>query len=257
MREDRSLRYFEFIGRLGMTKHYGSIDATRELAEACGITRDSYVLDVGCGVGATPALLAKEIGCRVVGVDVVESMLEQTRERAKAAGVKSLVDARLGDARNLPFEDDTFDAVLTESVLIFFPEKLEALREFARVCKPAGVVGISEMIWLVPDPPAKMVEMYKELIYAESLDAEGYVHLMKEAGYSHVVAYPHRMDVRAEGRGRIERYGCLGTLGILLRMLKLFVTDRDAWMFIKGGVGGVSDDMFDVMGYGLFTGRKP
>lgn len=257
MNEDMSLRYFNFIAKLGMTKHYGSIDATRELAEACGITRDSYVLDVGCGVGPTPALLAKEIGCRVVGVDVVESMLEQSRGRAKAAGVESLVEFRLGDARSLPFEEGTFDVVLTESVLIFFQEKLDALREFARVCKPGGVVGISEMIWLVPDPPAKMVDMYRELIYAESQDAEGYVRLMTEAGFVGVTAAPYRMDVRAEGRGRLERYGCLGTVGILLRMLKLFFTDRDAWMFVKGGVGGVSEDMFDVMGYGLFTGRKP
>ena len=51
--------YFEFIAKLGMTKHYGSMEATRELAELCHIGSGQLVLDVGCGVGATPVHLAK------------------------------------------------------------------------------------------------------------------------------------------------------------------------------------------------------
>jgi len=51
--------YFEFIADLGMTKHYGSMEATRELVEMCRIGDGKYVLDVGCGVGATPCYLAK------------------------------------------------------------------------------------------------------------------------------------------------------------------------------------------------------
>jgi len=255
MSERMSERYFEFINKLGMTKHYGSIDATRELAEACGITRGAYVLDVGCGVGATPVFLAKTIGCRVMGVDLIEGMLEQSR--ARAAGVEALTDFRRGDARNLPFEDNTFDVVITESLLIFFQEKEQALREFVRVCKPGGVVGLSEMIWLQPDPPANLVRLFREMLIAESVDEGTYVDMMSKAGLTEVTSISHQVSVRDEGRGRLERYGCLGTLGILLRMVKLFLTDRDAWMFVKGGLGGMSDEMFDVMGYGIFTGCKP
>lgn len=256
MEEHMSERYFEFINKLGMTKHYGSIDATRELAQACGITRESYVLDVGCGVGATPAFLAKTFGCRVMGVDIIEGMLEQSRARAKAAGVEALTDFRRGDARSLPFADNTFDVVITESLLIFFQEKEQALREFVRVCKPGGVVGLSEMIWLQPEPPENLEKIFRELLYAESVDEGAYVDMMSAAGLGAISSISHKVNMRDEGRGRLQRYGFRGTLGIMLRILKLFLTDRDAWMFVKGGLGGVSEDMFDLMGYGIFTGRK-
>ena len=92
MSSERARVYFEFIADLGMTKHYGSMAATRELIELCRIGSGQYVLDVGCGVGATPCYLAKAIGCRVVGVDLVAKMIEQSRERAKAEGVEDQVE---------------------------------------------------------------------------------------------------------------------------------------------------------------------
>ena len=89
MRSEIAREYFEFIADLGMTKHFGSMKATRELVELCRITHGHYVLDVGCGVGATPSYPAKKIGCRVMGVDLLEKMVEQSEERAKALGLNS------------------------------------------------------------------------------------------------------------------------------------------------------------------------
>ena len=51
--------YFEFIANLGYPRHFGSKEATRELVELCRIGNGQTVLDVGCGVGATPSYLAK------------------------------------------------------------------------------------------------------------------------------------------------------------------------------------------------------
>ena len=75
--------YFNFLADLGMTKHYGSMDATREIIELCDIRQNQVILDIGCGVGPTPCYLVKTIGCQVVGVDLMERMLEQSLERAK------------------------------------------------------------------------------------------------------------------------------------------------------------------------------
>jgi cyclopropane fatty-acyl-phospholipid synthase-like methyltransferase len=87
--------YFEFIAKLGMTKHYGSMQATRELAELCHVGSGHYVLDVGCGVGATPVYLAKTARCQVVGVDLLQRMIEQSRERAGGAGAWDIVLRRV------------------------------------------------------------------------------------------------------------------------------------------------------------------
>ena len=84
--------YFELQAMFGATKHAGGLRATRELIELCHVDKGKYVLDVGCGVGMTPCYLAERHGCRVVGVDLRESMIERARERAGREGVEDRVE---------------------------------------------------------------------------------------------------------------------------------------------------------------------
>ena len=86
--------FFDFAAEVGLTKHLGGHAATEELAELCHIDKDTYVLDVGCGAGTTPCFLAKTVGCRVVGVDISEGMIERSRERARREGLSVLADGR-------------------------------------------------------------------------------------------------------------------------------------------------------------------
>jgi len=53
-------QFFDFAAEVGFTKHLGGVEATEKLVELCHIKAGSYVLDVGCGAGATPAYLAKK-----------------------------------------------------------------------------------------------------------------------------------------------------------------------------------------------------
>jgi arsenite methyltransferase len=109
---DHKPSFFDFAAEVGLTKHMGGIDATEELVKRCHITKDSRVLDVGCGVGATPCFLAKKYGCKVVGIDIVEGMIEKSIKRAKREGVTDRVAFKVADAQDLPFEDQLFDAVI-------------------------------------------------------------------------------------------------------------------------------------------------
>lgn len=130
--------YFDFQAALGMSKHPGGLSSTKELAELCGITRPSYVLDVGCGVGATACWLARSIGCRVVGIDISEEMIARAKERAKREGVEDKVEFRRADALKLPFKSNSFDVVIGESVLMFIKNRKKAIREYRRVVKKGG-----------------------------------------------------------------------------------------------------------------------
>lgn len=145
--------YFEFQSFIGITNHMGGPKATRELAELCHIGEGKRVLEVGCGVGVTPCYLAREYGCRVVGVDISEKMVDRSRKRAKRGGMEDRIEFRVADAQDLPFEDATFDAVIGESVTAFVEDKQRAVSEYVRVTKPRGYVGLNECIWVKAPPP--------------------------------------------------------------------------------------------------------
>jgi ubiquinone/menaquinone biosynthesis C-methylase UbiE len=247
--------YFEFIANLGMTKHYGSMEATRELVTLCHIGSGHLVLDVGCGVGATPCYLARTAGCRVVGVDLLERMIEKSRERARAEGVLDRVRLTVADARNLPFEDDHFDAVIMESLNIFFGDKREAMGEYLRVTRPGGYVGMTEMTWLRPPSP-ELEGYFKRAVYAEALEADGWTGLLEEAGLNEVVGSGYQIDIPLESKGRFERYGRWEMVKIMLRMLVMSLQDRTYRTYIKDARGILSKDLLKVMGYGVYAGRK-
>ena len=92
--------FFDFAAEVGMTKHLGGIEATDALVAQCRIGQSSYVLDVGCGVGVTPCYIARNYRCRVMGVDIIEGMIERCRERAKRQRLVDKVEFKVADAQN-------------------------------------------------------------------------------------------------------------------------------------------------------------
>jgi len=69
--------FFDFAAYVGLTKHIGGVEATEAIIELCHIGEGKQVLDVGCGAGVTPCFLARKYGCRVVGVDILDAMVER------------------------------------------------------------------------------------------------------------------------------------------------------------------------------------
>ncbi len=113
-------------------------DWAPHVVEMGDLSDGQSVLDVACGTGIVARTAARRVapGGRVVGVDLNEAMLKV------AARVCPGVDLRLGDAASLPFDDGTFDAVLCQMALMFFPDPTVALREMGRVAKPGGTVVV-------------------------------------------------------------------------------------------------------------------
>ena len=88
------------------------------------------VLEVGPGPGEVSERMLRELGCEVVALDVSERMVELCRARG--------IDARVGDAQELPFEDGSFDLVVAAWVLFHVPDLDRGLAEIARVLRPGG-----------------------------------------------------------------------------------------------------------------------
>ncbi len=145
VKEAEALGYYDFMSYLGVPYyHAGGLTSTKKLAELCRIDFTKKVLMVGCGTGFSACYLAREIGCEVVGIDIAKLSIEKAKERAKRQGVSDKAKFRVGNAYFLPFEADTFDAVITEFVSQFL-DRNRTFREFIRVLKPGAYVGINEM----------------------------------------------------------------------------------------------------------------
>ncbi|WP_420098550.1 class I SAM-dependent methyltransferase [Corynebacterium sp.] len=110
--------------------------------------RDSRVLDVGCGPGSITldlaALIAGEGGAasQVIGVENTPAPVEAAQQLAHQRGIGAVF--MTGDARALPFPDGTFDIVVAHQVLQHLGDPVAALREFARVTAPGGVVAVRD-----------------------------------------------------------------------------------------------------------------
>jgi arsenite methyltransferase len=252
--------FFDFAAEVGLTKHIGGVNATEALIELCHISKDSYILDVGCGVGATPCFLAKRVGCRVMGVDIREKMVEQSRKRAAREKVADRVEFKVADAQDLPFENDLFDAVITESVTAFPQDKQKAVSEYARVAKPGGYVGLNESTWLKVPPPPEVVAWAEQDIGAsvKPLTPQEWTGLLEMAGLEEITTKTYAVNVQEEEKGLLQRYGLGGMLGVMGRMFMLYLRSPAYREFVKsvrqGGI--VPDNLHEYFGYGLFVGRK-
>jgi SAM-dependent methyltransferase len=109
------------------------------LAEAADVQADQRVLDVATGSG-NAAIAAARCGADVVGIDYVPELLERARVRAAAEGLPAEFIA--ADAEALPFEDASFDTVLSVVGVMFAPDQERAASELLRVCRPGGTIGM-------------------------------------------------------------------------------------------------------------------
>lgn len=112
---------------------------SEQLCESIDLHGGKTVLDVATGHGNT-ALAAARRECIVTGIDTVNSLMDQGRERAKAEGLK--VDFKEGDAEHIPFPDESFDYVLSTFGVQFTTNHSKAASELIRVCKPKGHIGL-------------------------------------------------------------------------------------------------------------------
>ena len=249
------ISYFELQAYVGTTKHMGGFETTKALIELCHIGKDTRVLEVGCGVGATACYLAKTYGCRVVGVDLRESMIARSNERAQKEGVADRVEFRVADAQNLPFEDALFDVVLCESVLTFIKDKQRVLSECARVTRPGGYVGLNEELW-IETPPAELVERVRQIwdIKPDIPTLEGWMGLLEGAGLRDIVVQTYKFDTRREAT-QVQRYRFQDMWRMFYRTLFLYIKNSDFRKYMAKR-GHLPKGLFEYLGYAIFVGRR-
>jgi ubiquinone/menaquinone biosynthesis C-methylase UbiE len=114
-------------------------DAGTKAVEAAAVTADDKVLDVACGAG-NATIPAAKTGAEVTGLDLTPRLLEAGKANADEAGVE--IEWVEGDAEQLPFDEASFDAVMSVFGSMFAPDHEAAAAEIARVMQPGGRMAI-------------------------------------------------------------------------------------------------------------------
>lgn len=174
------------------------------LVDAANLAPDERVLDVACGTGVVTRIAAKRVGPmgRVVGVDLNPGMIAVAQSLSAPAGAR--IEWLERSALDLRLEDASFDVVLCQQGLQFFPDKVVALREMHRVLNHGGRLALS--VWnstglynnTVGDALARLVGNEVAVRFNASRQvptAEDLRSLATEAGFSAVDVRVSRIDV--------------------------------------------------------------
>ena len=245
---------YELVAEVGFRKHFhlGGLAATEKMVELCNPDRGQYVLDVGCASGKTACYVAQRYDCTVVGVDILERMVERANERASREGLAGSTSFRVGDAQERPFADDTFDIVISEFVAGLLDDKRRGLHEYLRVAKPGGYIALNEATWVKTPPPPGLVAYLSGVfgIQGEILDAGGWVGLLTQAGLADMMTSVHKADALSSKWADLA-----DVLRVWHRVLYLYLTSSTFRTFIKETLS-VPEDLLDYFGYGVYVGRK-
>lgn len=239
---------------LGPSYHPGGTQLTRRLLVALAVSQGDRLVDVACGVGTTALLAAQEFGATVDGVDLSEANTTLASGAAEAAGFADRASFHHGDAEALPLTDGGWDVVVCECALCTFPDKTTAAREMARVLRPGGRVGITDV---AADParlPAELTGIAAWVAcIADARTAQGYRTLLELAGLR-VTRIEQHTDALQRMISQIS--GRLELLKIIAspRLEALGVDLTNTAPILDAARAAVHDGILD---YVLITAEKP
>ena len=230
--------------------HPGGLHATKLLAEKCKISSDMIILDAGCGSGRSDILLAKQYGCRIVGIDIEPGPLLKAQAEAISNGVGDKVVFRCANANDLPFQDQTFDGAIFQAALIF-TNKTEALRSVYQKIRSGGFLGVIELAWKKP-PPENIVTRVRDTLCAAAVNTETHKkwsQLFSQVGFE--VIHSELVDHKFNFSGILENEGLLSSLRIALKCI------NDEYVKTKmRQITNLFKETDEYLGYGIYVGRK-
>lgn len=133
---------------------FSAADLARRVSDALG--KPAKILEIACGTGISTRHMAHQLpkGSEIVATDLNEAMLVHA---AKVNGDLPGVTYAPADALDLPFDDESFDAVVCQFGIMFFPDKSAGMGEMTRVLKPEGVLALNVWDSLDKNPAVRVV----------------------------------------------------------------------------------------------------
>lgn len=257
MAEDGNWSLLDVGARVGFTRHIGGVVTTELLADRCGIRPGLRVLEVGCGTGRTAAHLVETTGCRVVASDRLPGMLRWAQRHVADRCVADRVEVVQADVRDLPWDDDAFDVVICESVLVWVDDKAAAIAEMVRVARPGGIVGLNEGTLFGDEVPDAVATYADDALGGLAFERSAeWVRLLHGAGLERVSAEERPFRARDELRSIVAWIGLREYLTFVARLVRLYREEPDLRDLLRGGMAAPRH-VKRHMGAGIYVGEVP
>lgn len=177
---------------MGDTLHPGGLGLTNRLGRLMGLRPGNLVADLASARGESAQALGRVFRCRVLGVEFGAEAVRHAHDAAPESGRAHFVR---GDAENLPLRTEAFDAAVCECSMSLFMNKAQAVAETARLLKPGGRFGLSDVTIEPGALPAELEgDLGQVLCMTSALTTDGYVDLLEEGGFT----VTERLDALAE-----------------------------------------------------------
>ena len=172
-----------------------SISSGSNLGLGCGnpfdiasLQKGEVVLDLGSGAGGDCFLAAEKVGesGKVVGIDITPEMVAKAKENSKKCSCKN-VEFVLGEIEKLPFDNNSFDVIISNCVINLSVNKESVFKEAFRVLKPGGRMLVSDIVLIkeLPEEIKKSAEAYVGCISGAILKSR-YINYINNAGFEFV-----------------------------------------------------------------------
>ena len=226
------------------------------MAKAARISSGQYVLDAGCGLGATAFWLAQRFAVRVLGVSNSSSNIERCRQLAQDRDPGHLTDFQVADLMHAPFPDEMFDSVWNLESINYLCPKRKYIQNVYRILKPGGTWVSTDRYGDVTGAGALAAPLttgFYSTAHWERVPA--LLAYMREAGFEDATYLDLTAHVmRAPGRRRVAGPRSALALGASLRRPAAYPALWRTYRIMRASFSLMERGQ---MSYGLLSGTKP
>lgn len=179
---DMNGAYLDSLAAYGVGgAHPGGLALTKEILDKESLNPGAAVLDAGCGTGQTACMLFRNYGADVTAMDLHPVMIKKATERLRGMDIEVIQ----GDVEEVPFKNDSFELVLSESVLAFTNIE-ESLFNFQHILRENGILLAVEMLKEGEIPSEEEAQLREFYGLPQLLTEEEWKKAIEKAGFSSV-----------------------------------------------------------------------
>lgn len=246
---------FDFMAKhVGLTViHPGGFKSTNQLLDTLKIDKNKKVIDIACGKGTSAIYMAEKYGCYVTAIDISGELIDEAKYLSARKGLSKKIEFIVGDAMDLPFNDNEFDVAVSQAMLVLVDDKIKTIQEANRVIKKGGFAGWLELSWK-KEPDKDFITYVSDVLCSYCMTKadtyDGWYNIFKDAGIVDLETYRYSFDNNSM-IAMIKDEGIMNSL----KVFKKYITDKEIRRRMNS-IDNAFSKYADYFGYGIYVFQK-